>query len=168
METWLFYIFAGIASAAAINVLAQRRVFYSAISLIICLCALAGIYLLLEAPFIAAVQIIVYAGAIMVVFLFVIMLLDPQSAGPVRDKRKHLAYLGILLGTAAFALLHELLKSYRQARIPQFSENMGGGSLTVQHLGESLFREYLVPFEITSILILVAIMGVVVLAKKKA
>ena len=167
METWLFYIFAGIALTAAINVLAQRRVFYSAVSLIVCLCALAGVYLLLEAPFIAAVQIIVYAGAIMVVFLFTIMLLDPRSARPVPDQSRYLVCLGILLGTAVLALLYEFLNSYRHARIPQLSEEMAGSPLTVRNLGESLFTEYLVPFEVTSILILVAIMGVVVLAKKK-
>ena len=88
METWLFYLFGGIALVAAVNVVAQRRVFYSALSLIVCLGALAGIYLLLEAPFIAAVQIIVYAGAIMVLFLFVIMLLDPFSRETPADKRK--------------------------------------------------------------------------------
>ena len=87
MDTILFYLFGGIAIAGALGVLAFRRVFYSAISLIGCLGAMAALYLLLNAPFIAAVQIIVYAGAIMVLFLFVIMLLDPFSGGVHSDKR---------------------------------------------------------------------------------
>ena len=87
METTFFYLFGGIALLAAINVVAQKKVFYSAVSLIICLCAVAALYLVLQSPFIAAVQVIVYAGAIMVLFLFVIMLLDPFSAGILRDKK---------------------------------------------------------------------------------
>ena len=79
MEAGLFYVVGTIAVLAAVSVVAQRKVFYSAVSLIICLCALSALYMLLEAPFIAAVQVIVYAGAIMVLFLFVIMLLDPFS-----------------------------------------------------------------------------------------
>ncbi len=88
METLLFYLFGGVALSAAVNVLAQRRIFYSALSLIICLCSLAGIYMLLEAPFIAAVQVIVYAGAIMVLFLFVIMLWIPTPPRWRATKRK--------------------------------------------------------------------------------
>ena len=98
METAFFYLFGGIALLSAISVVVQKRVFYSAISLIVCLCSVAVLYLALEAPFIAAVQIIVYAGAIMVLFLFVIMLLDPFSAAILKDKKKYLAYLAVLLG----------------------------------------------------------------------
>ena len=98
METAFFYLFGGIALLSAISVVAQKRVFYSAISLIVCLCSVAVLYLALEAPFIAAVQVVVYAGAIMVLFLFVIMLLDPFSAGILKDKKKYLAYFAVLLG----------------------------------------------------------------------
>ena len=98
MDTWLFYLFGGIALLSAVSVVAQRRVVYSAISLIVCLCALSGIYLLLKAQFIAAVQVIVYAGAIMVLFLFVIMLLDPFSPAILTDKRKQLGYVGTFPG----------------------------------------------------------------------
>ena len=87
MEPALFYFFGSIALVAAVSVILQRRVFYSALSLIVCLCALSALYLLLQAPFIAAVQVIVYAGAIMVLFLFVIMMLDPFAAAILTDKK---------------------------------------------------------------------------------
>jgi NADH-quinone oxidoreductase subunit J len=167
METLLFCVFGGIALVAAINVVAQRRVFYSALSLIICLSALSGVYMLLEAPFIAAVQIIVYAGAIMVMFLFVIMLLDPFSTSALKDKRKSLGYIGIVLGTAALALLYPLLKSYDLARVPRDPQFISGGVAALRILGETLFSEYLLPFEVTSVMMLVAIIGAVVLAQRK-
>jgi NADH-quinone oxidoreductase subunit J len=167
METIFFYLFGGIALFAAISVVAQKKVFYSAISLIICLCAVAALYLLLESPFIAAVQIIVYAGAIMVLFLFVIMLLDPFSAAILQDKKKYLPYLAAILGGMALALFYPLLKSYNPALTPRNPDSIGGGTASLQQLGRALFSEYLVPFEVTSVLILIAIIGVVVLAKRQ-
>lgn len=167
METALFYFFGCIALIAAINVVAQTKVFYSAISLIICLCAIAALYMLLEAPFIAAVQIIVYAGAIMVLFLFVIMLLDPFSAAIMQDKRKLLAYGAAPLGSIILVLLVSLLRTYNPARTPKNPE-ITGGIGTAKNLGEMLFSKYLFPFEVTSVLILVAIIGVVVLSKKRS
>ena len=167
METALFYLFGGIALLAAINVVAQKRVFYSAISLIVCLCAVAALYLMLEAPFIAAVQIIVYAGAIMVLFLFVIMLLDPFSAAVLRDKKKSLRYAATILGAIILALLVPLLNTYNLSRTPRNPEIISGGMGSASHLGQMLFSEYLLPFEMTSVLILVAIIGVVVLSKRR-
>ena len=165
METLLFYIFGGIALLAAIQTVAQRKVFYSAISLIICLCAVSALYMILQAPFIAAVQIIVYAGAIMVLFLFVIMLLDPFSAAILRDKKKYLGYFAVLLGILTLVLLYPILKSYNLAQTPKNVGFADAGS--VRHVGQVLFGEYLLPFEVTSVLILIAIIGVVVLAKRK-
>jgi NADH-quinone oxidoreductase subunit J len=167
METALFYIFGGIALLSAISVVAQKRVFYSGASLIVCLCSVAVLYLILDAPFIAAVQIIVYAGAIMVLFLFVIMLLDPFSAAILKDKKKYLGYLAVALGIIALALLYPVLKYYDPSRSPRYPQTAGDGIGSVEHLGRVLFREYLLPFEATSILILVAIIGVVVLAKRQ-
>jgi NADH-quinone oxidoreductase subunit J len=167
METALFYLFGFIALIAAINVVAQRRVFYSAISLIICLCSVAVLYMLLESPFIAAVQVVVYAGAIMVLFLFVIMLLDPFSAAVLQDKRKSLGYFAILLGIILFAILYPHLKSYDPSFTPK-SLPFGAESVgSVKRVGWTLFNEYLLPFEVTSVLILIAIIGVVVLAKRQ-
>ncbi len=164
MERALFYLFGGIALLAAINVVALRRVFYSAVSLIICLAALSGVYMLLAAPFIAAVQVIVYAGAIMVLFLFVIMLLDPFASAAGRDRKRYLGYVAIVLGIVALSLLFPILKAYDPAGAPRAP----GPAPGVKHLGEVLFNQYLLPFEATSILILVAIIGAVVLTKRRS
>ncbi len=167
METVFFYFFGALALVAAISVVAQKRVFYSALSLIVCLFAVGALYLVLEAPFIAAIQIIVYAGAIMVLFLFVIMLLDPFSRTVLRDKTKSLSYLAALLGLGVLALLYPVLKAYNPAQIPRNLDLVGGATTSVKHLGEVLFDDYLIPFEATSVLILIAIIGVVVLAKRQ-
>jgi NADH-quinone oxidoreductase subunit J len=167
METALFYLFGAIALIAAISVVMQRRVFYAAASLILCLCAVAVLYLLLEAPFIAAVQVVVYAGAIMVLFLFVIMMLDPFSTTVLKDKKKSLGYLAVLLGIVTFALLYPILKFYDAAYAPKFAGFTTESVGSAENLGHVLFKEYLLPFEATSILILVAIIGVVVLAKRQ-
>jgi NADH-quinone oxidoreductase subunit J len=169
METALFTLLGAISVAGALNVVAQRKVFYSAVSLIICLCALSGIYMLLDAPFIAAVQVIVYAGAIMVLFLFVIMLLDPFSAAVLVDKRRSLRYLATLLGVAALGLIVSLVCGYDASGVPRAIASLGQpGVGTVHDIGRSLFTDYFLPFEATSALILVAIAGAVVLAKKRA
>jgi NADH-quinone oxidoreductase subunit J len=167
METAVFYLFGGIALLSAISVVVQKRVFYSALSLIVCLCSVAVLYLALEAPFIAAVQVVVYAGAIMVLFLFVIMLLDPFSAAILKDKKKYLAYIAVLLGVLTLVFLLPFLRSYRAAGAPRNAGFTFDEVGTIQRLGQVLFDEYLLPFEITSVLILVAIIGVVVLAKKQ-
>jgi NADH-quinone oxidoreductase subunit J len=167
METTLFYVFGAIALIAAIGMVAQKRVIYSAISLIICLCAVAALYLLLEAPFIAVVQIMVYAGAIMVLFLFVIMLLDPFSAAILRDKKKYLSYVAVILGALALVLIVPMLKAYKPLLTPR-SNDIGSGVGTAGNIGQLLFSDYLVPFEVTSVLILVAIIGVVVLARRRS
>ena len=167
METVFFYFFGALALVAAVNVVAQRRVFYSALSLIVCLFAVGALYLVLEAPFIAAIQVIVYAGAIMVLFLFVIMLLDPFSRTVLRDKKRSLTYLAAILGIGALALLVPILKAYNPAQIPRSTAFFSGETGSVKHLGEVLFNQYLVPFEVTSVLILIAIIGVVVLAKRQ-
>jgi len=167
MGTAFFYLFGCIALLAAINVVAQKKVFYSAISLIVCLCSVAALYMLMEAPFIAAIQVIVYAGAIMVLFLFVIMLLDPFSAAILKDKKKYLGYFAVLLGILALMLLTPFLKSYNLAQTPRNPDLNGGGIGSVELLAQVLFSDFLLPFEITSVLILVAIIGVVVLAKRQ-
>ncbi|MEJ2752061.1 MAG: NADH-quinone oxidoreductase subunit J [Chloroflexota bacterium] len=167
METVFFYFFGALALAAAISVVVQNRVFYSALSLIVCLFAVGGLYLLLNSPFIAAIQVIVYAGAIMVLFLFVIMLLDPFSAKVLRDKKKSLAYLAAILGIGALVLLFPSLRAFDPDQIEKGHGLVGGGTRSIQHQGEALFNRYLIPFEVTSVLILIAIIGVVVLAKRQ-
>ena len=163
MEPALFCFFGSIALAAAVSVILQRRVFYSALSLIVCLCSLSALYLLLQAPFIAAVQVIVYAGAIMVLFLFVIMMLDPFAAVILTDKMKWLGPLSIGLGAAILLLLLSFLSSY-----PGGSASRPGQVVGTEKIGRAIFNEYLLPFEVTSILILVGIIGAVVLGRKRA
>jgi NADH-quinone oxidoreductase subunit J len=159
----LFYIFAGLAIVAALSVVLQRTPVYSALSLILVLCSLAVIYLLLGAPFLAVVQVIVYAGAIMVLFVFVIMLLNARAETPT-DRSRFARWLGLpLLAAFLGEVLFVVLAHF--ADTPLFSgEAFDGGPRAV---GELLFRHYVLPFEVTSILILVAIMGAVVLAKKQ-
>ena len=167
MASWFFYFFAAVSLVAAVCVVVLKRVFYSALALIVCLSSLAGIYLLLEAPFIAAVQVIVYAGAIMVLFLFVIMLLDPFSGGEHVDKRRRLTYFALTLGAGALVLLYPLLMAYDLAKTPADALSAAGDTGSIDNLAQTLFGKYLLPFEVTSVLILVAIIGVVVLAKRQ-
>jgi len=159
----LFYVCAALAILAALNVVLQRHPVYSALSLIVVLCALAAVYLLLGAEFMAVIQVIVYAGAIMVLFVLVIMLLN---AGREADSRRsRLApRLGIPL-LAAF-LVEVLLVVWRQfpAENTPAPAAVNAGPAAVGHL---LFRNFVLPFEVTSILVLVAVMGAVVLAKKE-
>jgi len=159
----LFYIFAAVAVVAALSVVAQRMPVHSALSLIVVLCSLAAVYLLLGAEFIAVIQVIVYAGAIMVLFVFVIMLLNAGRETP--SHRSQMArWLGAPL-VAAF-LLEVLLAIWKQfpAGALHPAAAMDAGPAAIGHL---LFRNYVLPFEVTSILILVAILGAVVLAKKE-
>lgn len=166
METVFFYIFGIIALVSAIMVITSRKVFYSALSLILCLCSVAVLYLVLDSPFIAAVQIIVYAGAIMVVFLFVIMLLDPFSSEIIKNKKRYLSYIGVLLGVLACGIIYPVLAALNLAASDS-SGSLENDTASVTKLGHALFSEYLLPFEMTSVLILIAIAGVVVLAKRR-
>ncbi len=159
----LFYLFAAVAVLAALNVVLQRTPVYSALSLIVVLCALAGVYLLLEAEFLAVIQIIVYAGAIMVLFVFVIMLLNAGHEAP--SHRSRMAkWLGApLIG----AFLGEMLMIIWDQFPPGSSPAPASLDGSPAAIGNLLFRNYALPFEVTSILILVAVLGAVVLAKKE-
>ena len=159
----LFFFFAALAVGAAINVLAQKHVLYSALSLIVMLTAMSVLFILLRADFLAVINIIVYAGAIMVLFVFVIMLLNlPQDEGGV-DRLRWLKFIGIPLGLFFLFLVGATLWNV---------EATGGSAQTPfvgspQAIGESLFKDYLLPFEATSLLILIALVGAVVFAKKE-
>jgi len=159
----LFYIFAAIAVVAALNMVLQRTPVYSALSLIVVLCALAGVYLLLGAEFMAVIQVIVYAGAIMVLFVFVIMLLNAGHESP--SHRSQLAkWLG---GPIVAALLAEMLSVVWDQFPPAAATPPAHVAGTPAAIGAMLFRDYALPFEVTSVLILVAVLGAVVLAKKE-
>ena len=164
MDLILFLVFAGIAVVAAINVVVQRHPIASAISLVAVMGSLAVLYLLLGAEFIAAAQVIVYAGAIMVLFVFVIMLLN--AGGETRAGRSLVASL---LGVPALVALLALLAFFTARLFPSDAEVHFGGFKggTPEAIGRALFTTYLLPFEITSILVLIAIVGAVVLARKE-
>jgi len=162
MEKVLFLIFAGMAVGAALNLLLSRHPIHSALSLIAVMGALAVLYLLLGAEFIAAVQVIVYAGAIMVLFVFVIMLLN--AGVEVRTHRSSLArYLGLPLIGLLGLQLGLLLRRAAGDQAARFGDFVG----RTEDIGRLLFYQYLLAFEVTSVLILVAIMGAVVLARRK-
>ena len=159
----IFYIAAAVGILAGLNVILQRTPVYSALSLVVVLGALAVVYLLLGAEFMAAIQVIVYAGATMVLFVFVIMLLNAGHEAP-GQRSKFAHWLGVPL---VVALLLEMLAVIRK-QFPSDSlvppPSMDGSVTAIGHL---LFKDYVLPFEATSVLILVAVLGAVVLAKKE-
>ena len=159
----LFYIFAAVAVLAALNMVLQRTPVYSALSLIVVLCSLAMVYLILGAEFMAVLQVIIYAGAIMVLFVFVIMLLNAGHEVP--SHRSRLAkWLGApLVGALLVEMLVAVWNQFPPTSAPP-PPHLDGSPAAIGHL---LFRNYVLPFEVTSILILVAILGAVVLAKKE-
>jgi NADH-quinone oxidoreductase subunit J len=157
----MFLFFGVVAVAGAVNLLAQSHPINSALSLIAVMAALAGEFLLLGAEFVAAIQVIVYAGAIMVLFVFVIMLLNAGVEERTKGSRVAIIFgiPGMLIGSVlvAWAVLH----SYGDPNV--FAGALEGAPAKIATL---LFHEFLLPFEVTSILILIAIMGAVVLASK--
>jgi len=157
----LFLVFGAICVAGAINLLAQTHPISSALSLVVVMASLAVEYLLLGAEFVAAVQVIVYAGAVMVLFVFVIMLLN--AGAEERTKGSHVALaLGVPSVLAGGLLVAwTLLKRSDTGTVALGS--LHGDPKTIASL---LFHEFLLPFEITSILVLIAIMGAVVLASR--
>jgi NADH-quinone oxidoreductase subunit J len=164
MDPVLFLIFAAVAVICGIGVVVQTHPISSALSLIVVMASLAVIYLLLGAQFIAAAQVIVYAGAIMVLFLFVIMLLNAgrerKSEGSLVARVAGVPLLVMLLGAVGYVIYRMFPSTTRV----QFGAYSGG---TVENLGRALFTTYLWPFEITSVLVLIAIVGAVVLAYRE-
>jgi NADH-quinone oxidoreductase subunit J len=161
MHLILFLAFGAVCVAGAINLIAQSHPINSALSLIVVMAALAGEYLLLGAEFVAAVQVIVYAGAIMVLFIFTIMLLNAGEEEHTKGSRVAVLFgvPGMLLGSTLIAwvlLRHSGTEAVAAGALP--------GDPT--SIGQLLFHDFLLPFEITSVLILIAIMGAVVLASK--
>jgi NADH-quinone oxidoreductase subunit J len=168
MEWLAFVPLAAMALVTAVLVIAMRNPVYCALSLVGTFFALSGLYLLLQAQFIAVVQVIVYAGAIMVLFLFVVMLLDLGHELPAwlqRDRPRLL--LGV--GVVALLLLELVIPiSSRTSRAPQgpYTSELVGAIGNTQLVGRLLFTEFLIPFEITSIILLIAIIGAMVLARR--
>jgi NADH-quinone oxidoreductase subunit J len=164
MATILFIIFAGLAIGCAIAMVSQSNPLYSAISLIGVFIALASLYVTLAAPFIAAVQVIVYAGAIMVLVIFVIMLLNVEHSEPRRKRLKFLVPVAIVMAAVLIAETAFILYSVQTSgnRLPGNISDVG----LTQSIGTGLFTGYLLPFEVTSVLLLMAIVGALSLARR--
>jgi NADH-quinone oxidoreductase subunit J len=164
MTTVLFIIFAGLAIGCAIAMVSQSNPLYSAISLIGVFIALASLYVTLAAPFIAAVQVIVYAGAIMVLVIFVIMLLNVEHSEPRRRRLKFLVPVAITMAAILIAETAFILYSVQTSE-HQLRSNISDVGLT-HSIGTGLFTGYLLPFEVTSVLLLMAIVGAMSLARR--
>ena len=170
MDAIIFWILAAGAVIASLLVIGQRNPMYSVLLLIVSFGALSGLYVLLGAPFVAAIQIIIYAGAIMVLFLFVVMLLNIPTEEPPAG------YHGRLLGGAgprrfgavlSLALVIELAWALRRLQGESRTSSTAQAASTVYDIGVKLFRDYAFAFEATSVLILVAMVGAIVLARKE-
>jgi NADH-quinone oxidoreductase subunit J len=164
MTALIFIIFAGIAVFCGINLVVQTHPIASALSLIGVMGSLAVLYLQLGGEFIAAAQVIVYAGAIMVLFVFVIMLLNAGAEATTFQVSRFVKYLGAILLAAFLGLISLII----QATLPRTEGVVfGAWQGTTLDVGRKLFTAYLLPFEVTSVLILIAIVGAIVLARKE-
>ena len=171
MDAILFWVLAAAAVTASVLVVGQRNPMYSVLLLILSFGALSGLYTMLGSPFVAVIQIIIYAGAIMVLFLFVVMLLNAQpeemptgrlarmigGAGPRR--------FGAVL---AAVLALQLFWALRTLTVAEKMPSSSAPATTVKEIGVRLFREYAFAFEATSVLILVAMVGAIILARKES
>ena len=172
-ESLLFYLLSGLAIGASALVVGQRNPMYSVMLLIASFGALAGLYIQLDAPFVAVAQIIIYAGAIMVLFLFVVMLLNaPQEDAAEWDRTHPLRQPGMSRFGAGLALLLVVQLAWALLRAAELEQPVGGPAdaaavSSVRELGRVLFTDYVFAFEATSILILVAMVGAVVLARRE-
>jgi NADH-quinone oxidoreductase subunit J len=173
LETLTFWGLSGLAIVASALVIGQRNPMYSVLLLIASFGALAGLYIQLDAPFVAVAQIIIYAGAIMVLFLFVVMLLNaPQEDAAEWDRTHPLRQPGITRFGAMLALLLVVqlawaLLQVSDVDVPVGAQGDSEAVASVRTLGRVLFTDYVFAFEATSILILVAMVGAVVLARRE-
>jgi NADH-quinone oxidoreductase subunit J len=159
----LFFIFAGLAIACAVSMVYHKNPLYSAISLIGVFIALSCVYVTLAAPFIAAVQVLIYAGAIMVLVVFVILLLNLDDDKPL-NRLKYLYSIGAGLGL--ILLVQTLFIFYAVARTPNRPIAMDESVGKTMSIGTAMFSEYLLPVEIVGVLLLMAIIGAVILVRR--
>ena len=166
----LFYLFGAAAIVASLLVIAQRNPIYSVLLLIASFGALSGLYVLLEAPFVAVIQIIVYAGAIMVLFLFVVMLLNvPREEPAPAGVATLLGPTGMRIGAVLSLLLAgEMLWALGRVGLGWLNQGAAASSVSsVRAIGSGIFTDHAFAFEATSVLILVAMLGAVVLARRE-
>ena len=166
MLTYLFILLATFAVASAVATVLSRSTVTSALFLVLNMVSLAGVYLLLKAQYLAIIQILVYAGAIMVLFLFVIMLLNVGDEEPVWKQISVKLVLGFLFGTAVLAQLLYAVASYTDTlpMIATAMEDVG----QVSAIGDVLYSHYLLPFMLTAILFTAAVIGALLIAQHRA
>ncbi|HHT9152861.1 MAG TPA: NADH-quinone oxidoreductase subunit J family protein [Candidatus Hypogeohydataceae bacterium YC40] len=165
MENLFFYIAAMLAIVSASSVILQRKVMYSVLSLIVTLLSVAWMYAMLSAPFPAVVQVILYAGAIMVLFLFVVMMLKYEKTETFRFRPGLLWCLGLV---AAIAFLIEIVLPLNMTEsLAPAATALAPGFGSIKSLGSILYTQYLLPIELTGILLLVAVVGVALLSGVK-
>ncbi|MDQ1273308.1 MAG: NADH-quinone oxidoreductase subunit [Planctomycetota bacterium] len=168
MEAYLFYIVAAITVVTGVYLIFEKNPVFGALYLIQTMVSIAVLYILLEAQFVAAVQIIVYAGAIMVLFLFVIMLLNLDIKEEAKNALPFQRIPAILMGIALFAVICIVIKAkLLQGKHDQYTTAYVNTVGNTKLIGNLLFTEYLLPFEITSILLFAAAIGAIMLAKRK-
>lgn len=169
-DALLFYTFAGVTVLGALAVVTQKNPVYSVLAIIASFFGLAGLYVLLEAPFVAVAQIIIYAGAIMVLFLFTVMLLNAPREDAAEWDRSHPLYRPMAVrigGVLAVLLALELVWALSRTGNLSISVAERPAVSSVAELGRVLFTDYMFAFEVTSILIIAAMVGAVVLARKR-
>ncbi len=165
MIVYLFFLLAVLAIASALAMIINKNVVNSALFLVINMVSLAGIYLLLNAQFLAIIQILVYAGAIMVLFLFVIMLLNVQDEEKLFDKFRVKYFVAFLLGVAVTGQIFYSIAGVADM-LPAISEKMSYIG-TVEAVGDVLYTKYLLPLEMTAILLTAAVVGALMVAQHK-
>lgn len=165
MITYFFIFLAVLAIASGLAMVISKNTVNSALFLVLNMVSLSGLYLLLQAQFLAVIQVLVYAGAIMVLFLFVIMLLNVDDEQNLFNKFRIKYFVAFLFGVGLFAQLIYSIGSF-SSTLPVVSENMAQVG-TVEAVGDVLFTKYLLPFELTAILLTAAVVGALIVAQHK-
>jgi NADH-quinone oxidoreductase subunit J len=167
LEILLFIVLASVAAVSSIMMITRPNPVISAVFLIINFFALAGLYLLLNAQFIAVVQVIVYAGAIMVLFLFVLMLLNTDSEALIFKDKRVIKYFAVFIALLVFAQVGYIVffSAPSTGLSPELSRSIESG--TIETIGRHLYTDYILPFEVAGFLLLAATIGAMILAKKK-
>ncbi len=163
ITTALFYLFAGLMLISALLVITLRHPVASTLSLLVSMFCLSGLFVLLGAYFVAVIQVLVYAGAILVLFLFVIMLLDLGKDAMTRTQGHVWLLVGFAIGGVLLWQLRTIVNHTVDGSLPPATAVQG----TTEQIGQLLFTQYLLPFELTSFLLLAAIVGAVVLSRKE-
>jgi NADH-quinone oxidoreductase subunit J len=167
IELILFIILALVAAVSSVVMITRSHPVISAVFLVLNFFALAGLYLLLNAQFIAVVQIIVYAGAIMVLFLFVLMLLNTEAEDKLFVNKRGIKFFAILVSVFVFVQIAYLILFGKPSRTLTPDEAASVKAGTIQTIGNQLYTSYFIPFEVAGFLLLAATIGALVLAKKK-